>query len=84
MVLTASSVAFSIAHSNASNFTTDSSKVTQDTANDRQFLDQGELHAIAADTFDPADPHLFTVAQLIELAVWAATPDPGDAPLGLP
>jgi hypothetical protein len=37
-----------------------------------QLLDQGELHAIAAHTFDPAEPYSFAVAQLIELAWFSA------------
>src|SRR5712691_11899464 len=36
--------------------------------NGSQLLDQCELDAIAADTFDPAEPHSFAVTQLIELA----------------
>src|SRR5713226_2075544 len=36
--------------------------------NGGQLLDQGKLHAIAADTFDPAEPNPFAVAQFIELA----------------
>jgi hypothetical protein len=36
--------------------------------NDGQFLDQGELDAIAADTFNAAQPDSLAVAQFIELA----------------
>jgi len=35
---------------------------------DGQLLEQGELDAIAADTFNAAEPNLFAIAQFIELA----------------
>src|SRR5216684_3077536 len=52
IVLTPSSVAFSSAHSKASNFTIDKSK----------------LHAVSCDFFNAAEPDLLAVAQLVELA----------------
>src|SRR6266566_5210611 len=41
-------------------------------ANGGQLLEQSELHAIAANTINPAEPHLFAVAQLIELTALGA------------